>query len=211
MNAKVWLSLLVFSLAPGVTAAQKMDRPKNPDAGDTATFNWVLNNKAQPMKVEWSGSEGDELRGIERVGDKQFALALGRDGFDVRRSMCLSNGQPCSFSPGLKFAEFPLEKGKRWSSTVNVKGDTFSADVSYDRTVDKVERVKVPAGEFEAYKVSHRGRITGTDAQGKSFTGSEEATDWFALVNGKLALVKTTYRNSFGEKFERQLTAISFQ
>jgi hypothetical protein len=211
MNAKVWLSMLALLLGPGMAAAQKIDRPKNPDAGDTATFNWVLNNKPQQVKDEWTGGDGDEVRGIQRVGDKQIALALGKEGFELRRSMCFSNGQPCIFSPGLKFAEFPLEKGKKWSSTFNVKGETFVADVSYERKVDKVEKVRVPAGEYEAFKVSHRGRITGTDAQGKKFNGNEEATDWFALVNGKLALIKTTYRNSFGEKFNRELTSIRFQ
>lgn len=84
-------------------------------------------------------------------------------------------------------------------------------ELSAERKVEKVEKVKVPAGEFEAYRVSHGARIKGTDAKGNPFSGKEDSREWLALVNGKLALIKVEYRNSFGEKFTRELVSAAFK
>jgi hypothetical protein len=69
----------------------------------------------------------------------------------------------------------------------------------------------VPAGEFEAFKISFSGRIQGVDAKGSKFTGKEDGTNWIALVNGKPVVVKVVYRNSFGEKASRELTSVAFK
>jgi len=89
-----------------------------------------------------------------------------------------------------------------------VKGESFTADVTQERQVDKIEKVKVPGGEFEAAKVSFSGRIKGADDKGKPFSGKEDGTDWVAFVNGKTMVVKTVYRNSFGEKSTHELISV---
>ena len=108
----------------------------------------------------------------------------------------------------MKFADFPLEKGKKWVTTFAVKGESFTADVTQERQVDKIEKVKVPGGEFEAAKVSFNGSIKGADAKGKPFSGKEDGADWVALVNGKTMVIKTVYRNSFGEKSTHELISV---
>ena len=77
--------------------------------------------------------------------------------------------------------------------------------------VEKVEKVKVPAGEFEAYRVSQSGRFRGSDTKGSGFSGKEDSTIWFTQMNGKFVVAKVEYRNSYGERFTRELTAISYK
>ena len=73
---------------------------------------------------------------------------------------------------------------------LHIKGDSgrqTSILCYLDRKAERLEKVKVPAGEFEAFKVSFSGRIKGVDSKGNPFSGKEDGTDWFALINGKIS------------------------
>ena len=201
------LVLLAYS---GMSSAQKLERAQPPAVGDKSLYSWSLNNKAQNLEYEVTSVSDYAMQAAQRVGGKEFSFALDSNG-DYAQGMCISNGQQCTFTPGVKFADFPLEKGKKWVTTFAVKGETFTADVTQERQVDKFEKVKVPGGEFEAVKVSFSGSIKGADAKGKPFSGKEDGTDWFAVVNGKLRLIKTVYRNSFGEKATQELVSLAKQ
>lgn len=208
----LYSGLLAALLAPGFACAQKMEQPAQGfSAGDKFIYNWVLNNKSQLIEEEWTAGTGNEMQGVQKVGGKEFAVALAKSDFAAHQAMCMSNGQACTFAPGLEFVKFPLEKGKQWSTTFTVKGDTFTAQVSQERKVEGVEKVKVLAGEFETFKVSFTGRIKGTDNKGSAFTGKEEGSDWFALIGGRLVEVKHVYKNSFGEKSTRDLVSTSLK
>ncbi len=211
MHRGMTIALLAALTLPAVAAAQRMEPTKDWEVGDKATYAWTLNNKTQQFDEECTGVTDQEVRITQKVAARTFDGALAKGSYHALRGMCFSNGQQCAFSPGLEFAGLPLEKGKQWSQTFTVKGETFTAEVAQERKAEKIEKIKVPAGEFEAFKVTHTGRIRGTDAKGSAFSGKEEATNWFALVNGKLSVVKVVYRNSFGDKFSRELTAISFK
>ena len=145
---------------------------------------------------------------MQRNGGRSLSVELDKSGA-VTRAVCISNGQQCGFAPGIQVADFPLEKGKKWNTGFTVTGESFTADVAQERKVDKIEKVKVPAGEFEAAKVSFSGRIKGTDGKGKPFSGREDGADWVAVVNGKAVIVKTEYRNSFGEKANLELASLN--
>jgi hypothetical protein len=196
--------------APGIVAAQKLEQARNVEPGDKIQFNWVLNGKAQAFEEEWKSANGDEAVGVQRTGGKEIPLVAPKVG-TVSQATCLSNGQPCTFSPPVNFMELPLEKGKKWQQAFTVKGETFTSQVESEWQVDKVEKVKTAAGEFEAFRISHKGRIRGTDAKGSAFSGKEDGRYWVATVSGKLAVVKIEYRNSFGEKFTREATAIAYK
>jgi hypothetical protein len=205
MRSVAALTAVAALAAPGLGSAQKL-----PDPGDKVQFNWVLNGKAQAMEEEWVSSDGGSAAGVQRVGGKEYKLVVPKAG-TLAEGMCLSNGQPCTFSPPLSVIDFPLEKGKKWQQAYAVKGETFTADLESEFQVDKVEKVKTPAGEFEAFRISHKGRIKGKDAKGAPFSGKEDGRYWVATVNGKAFVAKTEYRNSFGEKVLREATAVSLK
>ncbi len=202
--------MLLAALASPIAGAQKVEQARSFEVGDKSTYNWVLGNKAQAFEEEWTQVTDAGAVGVQRAGGKEFPVAVPKPG-QAAQAMCLSNGQPCSFSPAVVFVEFPLEKGRKWKQSFTVKGDTFTSQVESEFEVDKVEKVKTAAGEFEAFRIAHNGRIQGTDPKGSAFKGKEDGRYWAALVNGKLAIVKIEYRNSFGEKFTREATAISYK
>ena len=201
-----------FALMPGTVCAQKMEQPaRSFEAGDKVVYNWVLNNKSQPLEEEWASVTNDEAQGVQRVGGKEFKVAVARSSLVVHEAMCISNAQPCVYSPGIELARFPLEKGAKWAFDYSAKGETFTAQASQDRRVEALEKVKVPAGEFEAYKVSYDGRFRGTNNKGSPFSARFEGSDWLALIGGRLVAVKRVYKNSLGDKAALELVSTSFK
>ena len=211
MHKAFRIALLATLALPVLATAESMAPTKEWEIGDKATYAWTLNAKTQQFDEECTGVTDKEIQISQKVAARTFDGALARGSYHALRGMCFSNGQQCAFSPGLEFVSFPLEKGKQWSQTLTVKGETFTVEVAQERKAEKLEKIKVPAGEFEAFKVTQTARIRGIDAKGAPFSGKEEATSWIALVNGKMNVVKMVYRNSFGEKFTRELTAIAFK
>jgi hypothetical protein len=210
MTLRMAITLAAVLAVPEMAAAQKLDQAKSWEVGDKVVMNWTLNNKAQKIELEITEASSDGITGVQRVSGKEFRLAGTKPGV-LTAAMCASNGQPCTFSPALNLVELPLEKGKKWPVNMTVKGDTFTAQVESERVVEKVEKVKVPAGEFEAYRIAHSGRIRGSDQKGSGFSGKEDGKYWIAVINGKLAVVKSEYRNSFGEKVTEELASAALK
>jgi hypothetical protein len=107
--------------------------------------------------------------------------------------------------------DLPPEKGKKWTTSFSVTGDNFTADVIQERKVEGFEKLRVPAGEYEAVRISFTAPIVSTNGKGEKFTGKEEGTEWWAFASGRPLFLKITYRNSFGEKFSRELIFASLK
>jgi len=199
------------AVASTPAAPQVLASNKNWELGDKATFKWTMNGRTQTMEDELV-KISDTHQVIEnRAGGKTWQTVGTRDGSTWSQFVCLSNGQQCVSDPGANSFAFPLEKGKKWTTQFTVKGETFTSNVTQERVVDRVERIKLANREFTAYRVNFNGKITGTDSQGKSFSGKEDGSAWLALVSddGKVGLIKTIYRNSFGERATRELVALN--
>ncbi len=203
--------ILATLIAPGFVAAQKVERLEFAQPGDKFSFNLVINNKAQPVEDTWTASTDTEALGVRKSGGKEFEIAVTKTPLILRKAQCISNGQACTFTPGIALLELPLEKGKQWTSAFTAHGETFTSEVTQERKVEKIEKVKVPAGEFEAFKIAVSGRFKGIDPKGNPYSGKEELTEWVAIVGGKAIYVKVVYRNSFGEKATQELTSMSFK
>ena len=79
---------------------------------------------------------------------------------------------------GARFIAFPLEVGKKWSFKYEQhnKNNAFKARWQWDAEVVGYEKVKVPAGEFDTYKIVSVGYFNGL-AGGN---GSARSTLWYA-------------------------------
>jgi len=208
----IWAMLLALTLAiPTVSSAQKMERPKDPEVGDKIVRNWILNNKAQQVTQEVQSVTDTEIRESQKVGDKTFDLVLSKSNLAISAALCESNGQRCTFAPALEWVAFPLEKGKKWTGTMVVTGESFTAEVEYERKVEAVEKIKTAAGEYEAYRINFNGRIKGKDSKGASFSGKEDGKMWVGLISGKPVPLRTEYRNSFGERVTTELVSAALK
>ena len=197
--------------APVTIDSLTMERPKEWEVGDNATYKWVLNNKAQQLDEELTAITDTELQFVQKVGGRTYEGALERSTLALLKVMCLDNGQQCTFAPALPFWAFPLQLGKTWTATFTAKGDTFTSQVTQERRIDKIEKVKVPAGEFQAYKISFKGSYRSTENKGGVYTGKFDGADWVALVNGKANVVKVEFRSTSGDLGTRELTAVNYK
>ena len=77
--------------------------------------------------------------------------------------------------------------------------------------VEGTETIRVPAGEFETWKIIATVRSKGKDSKGNFYTGRWETTFWVALVSGKMNFVKIISKSSSGDKWSRELVSSSFQ
>ena len=61
---------------------------------------------------------------------------------------------------GLRFLDFPLEVGKRWTQTTNWMSETSNRqrEMKHEYEVVGFEDVTVPAGTFKAFKIMHSRR-----------------------------------------------------
>ena len=213
---KIRFAYLAMVLAtfnfPAYVAAQKMEAPKDREPGDRTVFSYTANGKTMTLEENWTALTADHMVGVEKFGGKEIEIVMGRSPeHSLIKAPCWSNGQACTYSPAFKFVDFPLEKGKKWINSATVTGETFVAEISDERVVERIETVKTPAGEFETYKITSSARLKSKDGKGAVYTGKEESSTWVALVSGKMLVVKATYRNSFGEKFSLDLVSASYK
>ena len=92
---------------------------------------------------------------------------------------------------------FPLEVGKRWCYgsdwVFKPKGSKGSWIV--DVAVVGYEKVKVPAGEFDAFKVAAKRSLRGVSPINSQFDG--EATDTYWYAPAARAIVKSVSHNPY--------------
>jgi len=120
------------------------------------------------------------------------------------------NGEPLSLTLELNTVEspserlsnmrllsFPLEVGKKWRYETEwlfkPKGSkgTYTGDV----TVVGYEKIRVPAGEFDAFKLVDRRAIRGISAINSTIDAEATLTYWYAPAAN--AIVKSESRNPY--------------
>jgi hypothetical protein len=211
MAAVLFAGLGTAAIGALPAMAQKMEPSKIWEVGDRATYTWSLYSRSEKVEEEVIAVTDTDVSMVERMGDKKFDRV-----YDIRRKSftkyaCLNSMVQCSFTPGNNWADWPLEKGKRWSNPNHLQGPTFEADLTKEHVAEAYEKVKVPAGEFDAYKISFTGHVKGKDNKGKSFSASEKGTYWYTLINGKPIMVKFVYQNTFPEKVTKELIAVDYR
>lgn len=84
-----------------------------------------------------------------------------------------------TFDPYYPMFQFPLSVGASWKKsyrTTTTRGEAYTATLS--ATVTALEKVSVPAGEFEAYRIESDVDAAGTGADVATTTG--HAITWYA-------------------------------
>lgn len=204
------IAITLALLIPGAAWAQKIEAFTPWEVGDSAAYKWSIGPKVIDVEETVVESTAAETKMTQRTADRSYELRIALPSMIQLTGPCLSNGQQCSFGSGVEGLQLPLEKGRKWNTAFMVTGETFTADVVQERIVEKVEKIKTPAGEFETWRIGFSASIKGKDAKGASFAGKESGTGWFAFPGGKPVLVKFAYRNSFGEKASRELVKLAY-
>jgi hypothetical protein len=89
---------------------------------------------------------------------------------------------PRDKSSNFKLLAFPLEVGKRWHYVNDwlFKMNASTGRSTVDAEIVGFERITVPAGEFDAFKLVSRERLSGTSPVGSKYAGEITRTYWYA-------------------------------
>jgi hypothetical protein len=175
--------VLIFAIVASPVLAQKADRPEV-KVGDEWQFLSYIVVPIQKPNLVWV---------ITSVTPTGIAGT--------------SNGKPLTLTPDLNIIEsptrkfsdrlvlsFPLAIGKSWTYSNHAEfkdmGGTLRQDAGV--TVAAYEKVTVPAGQFDAFKIETRGKFGQEGGAGAGATEFTETT-WYAP--SARAVVKQVYRD----------------
>lgn len=175
-----------LALCAGQAAAQRAETPtiRAGDRWEFAVYHTVPSR--EPSRVWTIDSVGPT--GIEgRENGERLVLTPELNVLDSPRA---SETNPKALS-------FPLEVGKRWRYSTDwlfkAKGSRGRSDVEVE--VMAVETVSVPAGEFDAFKLLARGRLSGTSPINSQYDAQTTTTYWYAPA--ARAIVKSVHHNPY--------------
>ena len=120
------------------------------------------------------------------------------------------NGEPLRMTPELNVLEspqhknsnpkslsFPLEVGKRWryASDWVFNPKSSNGGSINDVAIVAYEKVSVPAGEFDAFKIVAKGKLSGTSPINSQYNAESTTTYWYAPA--ARAIVKSVHHNPY--------------
>jgi hypothetical protein len=173
------VAALALAMITVPALAQKADRP-NVHVGDWWLF--AIYSGPTPLNPHLvrvvTSITADGIKGTE--SDKPLSLTLDLNNID----------SPRRSSSDLRLLSFPLEVGKQWTFADNYvlkdSGETGRSEI--DVMVVSYEKVLVPAGEFDAFKLEAKGSYNGSAGNGRITQWSY----WYAPVAH--AIVKEEFK-----------------
>jgi hypothetical protein len=151
----------------------------------------------------WKYEQSDRRTGIRESELNQSVLSVSASQIEG-----IENEGRFVWTPEMNFVEsptlaitgeakrlaFPLEVGKKWDYKYNFtnKVSGVKARWQLEATVVAYEKVKVPAGEYDAFRIEYSG-FWNNDTSGRS--GRLKVTSWFAPIARNI--VKTEFEDGF--------------
>jgi len=116
---------------------------------------------------------------------------------------------PRDKSSNFKLLAFPLEVGKRWRYVNEwlFKMNSSTGRSTVDAEIVGHERITVPAGEFDAFKLVSRETLSGTSPAGSKYAGEITRSYWYAPA--ARAIVKSVSHDPYMGTTTVQLVAMS--
>jgi hypothetical protein len=113
--------------------------------------------------------------------------AAGIDGIENGEPLRLTHElnvveSPRDKSSDFRLLAFPLEVGKRWHYVNDwvFKMNASTGKSTVDAAIVGYEKVRVPAGEFDAFKLTSRESLSGTSPSGSQYAGEITRIYWYA-------------------------------
>lgn len=200
----------VKKLAFGISALAVLGAPSAqtpPPRSEAPIFKvgdrWKLEQKDKRTGVK----ESDLARQITAVSATQIE-AIENDGkLIMTPELAVIESPTITITGEAKTLSFPLELSKKWDYKYSFKNKVSGNAVRWqlDANVVTYEKVKVPAGEFDAFKIQYKGYWNNETT---TRNGRLQITNWYAP--SARAIVKTEYDDGFNN-WIRELTELQLQ
>lgn len=176
--------------------------------GATWLYDATDGDKKWEMSVEISGKENVdgvscfvlEAHGQNNKARGQTFISVQDKGIYVKKftgGNAMLGKMDQALNPPIPLMEFPLKTGKKWSWTGTFKFMLKEFSFTTQSEVLAKEKIKVPAGNFEAFKVRTK-RLLNNKLMG-------EETRWYAPGTG-LVMSKNSSKKIFGFGKDRTVT-----
>ncbi len=198
-------SLILGTLAISVfgTAIAQSPSPRS----EAPTFKVGDRWKSEQRDRRTGLKESDWVRSITAVSATQIE-GLENDGKLVMTpELAVIESPTVIISGEAKALSFPLEVGKKWDYKYSFRNKVSGVTARWqlESSVVAHEKVKVPAGEFDAFKIQARG-FWNNESTGRN--GRMQITHWYAPT--ARAIVKTEYEDGFNN-WVREVTEFQLQ
>ncbi|MFT4434177.1 hypothetical protein ACMX25_12390 [Caballeronia sp. 15715] len=126
---------------------------------------------------------------VESAAPSATTLVNNRGGhFHLDADSNLVETPATRYEPSDGRLKFPMAVGQSWSTTYVVRSGAWTAKCDRTSSVVAAERIKTPAGEFDAFRIEQRVAWAGMGAsQGSGLTLER---DWYAPAVGRIVKVE---------------------
>lgn len=205
VSMRIWALavLAVCSMFDGAAFAQTASKVNRPDVkvGDQWQFRIGANARAPELNVTWvvTAVTPAETKGTENGQP----LTLTADMNEME--------SPRRRNSDLKLLSFPLEVGKSWTFVTDylLKDTGSKGQMKGSVVVLSYEKVKVAAGELDAFKLEMNGTYNVTGLGGGTSSGLNTRTYWYAPA--ARAIVREDIDDSFRGIYSAELTSFKLQ
>lgn len=170
---KFSLTLVIASnlvVAVAQTVAVRADPPAA-KVGDR----WKYENRDRRTGIK----ESESVRTVTSVTATQIEGTENDGKFVATAELNFLETPTITLSSDARYLAFPLEVGKKWDFKFNLanKVTAVTSRWQLDAAVVAYEKVKVPAGEFDAFRIEYKG-FWNNNTSGKN--GRLLVTNWYA-------------------------------
>ena len=204
MRASLLLLLLISGLARAAPPWNFADFA----AGDKLTYQTRADGRPRLHTFTFSESGPNGVKGTVEIGDHKMTFEAPAHGF-LGREICLAQLMTCEWTPPVKIFDRTLQVNDTWNTTTVVTTDkNITVDEVLEFKVERADRVRVLAGEFDSLLVRTVGSINAKSDRGEVYKGTLQMRTWFGVVNKRLVLIKREYENSFRQTFTQELAKL---
>lgn len=203
LNALPRIALLAFAALVGSVAAAQ-DAPKSADVPTVKVGDrWKYDESDRRTGIKGT----DVIRQVTAVTATQIEGTENNSKLVMTPELSIMESSISVFSGEAKTLSFPLEVGKKWAYKTSFSNKTNGNKGRWqlEATVVAIERIKVPAGEFDAFKVEYKG-FWNNDTSGRN--GRLVIANWYAP--SARCVVKTEFDDGFNS-WVRQLVEFQLQ
>lgn len=188
-----WLGSLCLWVSASAWAQADGSSKPVPKVGDVAVY--MVNQRADKRVFE----ETVTVASVDQTQIKSKHVRPGLNPPEIEGvltadwAVAVSGSTATRFDPPIVGVKFPLTVGESWKSGYLAEGATSKSKGDLEVKVVAREKVKTPAGEFDAFKIESAGWITGVSWSG-SFRVAQ--VQWFAPAIGRF--VQSEYKDYRG-------------
>ena len=201
LKRRLFVAVSIASFAATAVAQSSAPRAELPTVKVGDRWKYDQNDRRTGVKEnEWNRTvmavSASQIEGTENDGKFVWTSDMNT----VESSVAVITGDA-------RFLKFPLEVGKKWDFKYNFvsKVGPGKGRWQLDAVIVAYEKVKVPAGEFDAFKIEYKG-FWNNDNNGRN--GRLTQTTWYAPA--ARAAVKVEFEDGFNN-WVRQLVELQLQ